>query len=88
MSKEKKYERWGRIRKNGRKNYIIKYGVILWGIPTGIIWFLGMHFLQTTNPWYIQLIIALIIFPLSGIILGSVTWSAGEKKYSDHNNPN
>lgn len=64
-------DKWSKIRSKGKARYVLLYGVLLWGGLTGIL----MSFVITP--------IALVLFPLGGIVFGMWTWSIGEKRYRE-----
>ncbi|MDV2582348.1 hypothetical protein [Alkalibacillus haloalkaliphilus] len=76
-----------------RKDYIVKY-VVVWGIPTGLLffmynqltdwWFAGYAF---TGYWIIDFVIAIITFTIAGGVLGYMMWKSQSKHQSkgDHN---
>lgn len=77
---EKQRLKWVKFRKLGKKKYIIKIGVLYWGVFTGLFWSIFMHIFQPSEQWYIRPIIALILFPIGGIFFGIWTWKINEKK--------
>lgn len=77
----KQQEHWKKARELGKRSYIIKHGVLYWGVTTGIFFSIIMHFLQPQDNWYIRPIIALVLFPIAGILYGFFSWNTNEKKY-------
>jgi len=41
-----KFEKWGRIRVKGKWDFIIKYGFLLWGLGTAVLFSLVVSFMQ------------------------------------------
>ncbi len=82
---QKAQERWQKDQQLGKSQYIVRYGVLFWGIPTGILWSIIMHFLQPQDTWYIRPIIAMIIFPLGGIWFGKWLWNTNVKNFGLQN---
>ena len=77
---EKQIKQWEKTRKMGKRKYVIKW-VLYWGIMTAITWSLLMHFWVPEEPWYIRPVIALILFPITGLFVGLFNWNYIEKKY-------
>jgi hypothetical protein len=81
--KQRELEKWEKFRKNGKKSYVLKVGVLYWGVFTAIMWSVIMHYMQPQETWYIRPLIALVLFPVGGIFFGLWTWKINEKKYRD-----
>ena len=68
----------------GRTHYIFKYGMLYWGVPTGILFSIFQYF--TKDDFAIgQAFLALLIFPIGGIFYGVWTWSSMIKKQEKQN---
>ncbi len=74
-------ENWAKIRKEGRESYVLKYGMLYWGMTTALLFSIATYFFMRSDPWFITPIIAFIVFPLFGVVFGLVTWASNEKKY-------
>jgi len=72
---------WDELRKQGKTTYVIKYGVLFWGLLSAVIWSLAMQYFQPTDPDWIQPLIAVIVFPAGGYFVGLATWRKKEKEY-------
>ncbi|KMK75072.1 hypothetical protein [Alkalihalobacillus pseudalcaliphilus] len=80
---------WSEIREKGPIIYILKDGVLGWGIPTAILYFFFIRILDNgfafsqyfSEGWVWELMMALIIFPLTGLLFGWLMWILGERKY-------
>ncbi|MBN2436915.1 MAG: hypothetical protein JXK07_16770 [Spirochaetes bacterium] len=77
----KQREKWQKIRQIGKKKYVIKYGIISWGLTTAFLWSLIMHIIRPQENLFIRPVIALVLFPLGGIVVGLYTWNYNEKNY-------
>lgn len=67
-------EKWSELRKVGRSAFVWRYGVFGWGISTAIL-FAGLE--CSHNGWQAgltQLPIALVVFPLCGVVWGRLMW--------------
>ncbi len=76
-------DKWNKIINNGKKKFILKYGVLGWGFTTGIVYTIINYF--TEQPIIIKEFIfissiTLIIFPLLGILWGSFMFNYMRKK--------
>jgi hypothetical protein len=78
---KKKKQRWEKKRAQGKRSFIIKEGVLRWGVVTAILWSVSFHFLDPQEPLWVRPLIGLVIFPLGGIWVGHYIWSIPEKKY-------
>jgi hypothetical protein len=79
---DKQRARWEKTRRMGIRRYVLLYGMLLWGIPAGIVWVLAM---SSGLGWYrlpILLLIALTVFPISGILFGRLMWRVLEARYA------
>jgi hypothetical protein len=76
-------KKWGEIRQRGKKAYVWKTWVICWGLGTAVVSSLIMNFLQPPGADRLLTLIGFTIFPLTGLLAGSVMWALNEKKYAD-----
>lgn len=71
--KKKNLEKWNKIINKGKLNYVIKYGVLVWGIPVGLIvniWrYIDEKPLDFTQ-FIFESLPTLIVFPIAGIFFG------------------
>jgi hypothetical protein len=73
-------EKLAKLTKLGRTQYVLRYGVLGWGIPTAILFSLTQGYRSGWDGFLVQLILALIIFPVGGILYGRIMWRLLEKK--------
>jgi|1186.fasta_scaffold139987_2 hypothetical protein len=69
-----KEEKASKLVKLGRSKFVLLFGVLLWGLPTAILFALTRGYLDGWDSFLPQLIIALILFPLGGILWGRIMW--------------
>ncbi len=78
-------EKWQVTQDKGRKSFIIKYGVMGWGLKTGILFALVFPFFLDTPysivSFLLVLIPSLILFPLGGILWGLYMWNFFERQH-------
>lgn len=55
--------------------------MLLWGLSTGVLWFGVTQFFMPQSPWLLRAFLALILFPLGGILWGTWVWKSAEKKF-------
>ena len=60
--------------KLSRSQYVFRFGFLGWGIPTAILFTLIQSYRLGSDGFLFQLIPALIIFPLGGILFGRIMW--------------
>ncbi len=58
---------------NERFHYILRYGVLGWGLATGILWSAVMTW-WGPGPFLVYLAIALVLFPIGGWFWGAIMW--------------
>jgi hypothetical protein len=81
---KKQYERWEKIRKQGKNSFVWRMGVMFWGITTAILWVLLMHFIFHTELTWRSLVIALIVFPIAGCFWAMSVWHINEKSFRNY----
>jgi hypothetical protein len=69
-----------KLSKLGRNQYVLRFGVLGWGIPTAILFSLIQGYRFGWDGFLFQLIPALILFPIGGIFFGRIMWWALENK--------
>lgn len=78
-SDNKKIKTWNEIKNNGLRNFILKYGILRFGIPMSILNFVLMVIFNPKNysvrEYVLKLGIDLVAFSLvGGIIFGAFMW--------------
>ena len=80
-----KLEKWEKLRAKGKWNYILIYGVLGWGVGTGIL--VSLFFPLVTEamgskaPFLPVFALSIVLFPLGGIAGGYFMWTFIEKAY-------
>lgn len=69
-----KIENTSKRTKLSRNQYVLRFGILGWGIPTGILFAIVQYYRDGSGGFLAHLIPALIIFPLGGIIFGRIMW--------------
>ena len=81
---KEKFKKWERIRAKGIWHFIIKYGVLLWGLGTAFLFSLVVSLMQWEASFLSILKESLMLFPLGGIGWGTIMWFANENSYKKH----
>jgi hypothetical protein len=82
--------RWEKHRAKGRTDFIVRRGVVGWGLPAAVLTIIykvvkEQGFVATpqlTQGLRTAIVLALIVFPLCGWIFGRWLWTTGEARYS------
>jgi len=82
---DKNTKNWDKVKSMGMKDFILKYGIIRWGIPTCILYSVLMLLfnsnIHSIRSFIIDVVINLLIFSLlGGSLFGFVMWKLSEKK--------
>lgn len=81
---EQEQDRWQRAK--ARRRFVVKYGVIGWGLGTGVLWFLFSLLLDVLpisgdrSSLLEKAITAFVLYPLAGILFGIVMWPDFEQR--------
>ncbi|MGH6814307.1 MAG: hypothetical protein ACREC6_01235 [Hyphomicrobiaceae bacterium] len=80
-AKTERSKRWEATRQQGRRRFILVYGVLGWGVPTGILFSLASWFFDPNLNVMVAAPLAMIVFPIGGILWGRWMWHVGERAY-------
>ena len=75
------FDVWAMATVLGRRRFVLRYGVLGWGVPTAILFALIQAFIYG-HEFLPQLLSALVLFPISGIFLGYFMWKRMEQLHS------
>jgi hypothetical protein len=75
-------ERWRKTREMGRRRYTMVYGMLLWGISSGLLWAIAMSWMVGWDRLPLYLLGALIGFPIGGVLWGRLMWRILEARYA------
>jgi uncharacterized membrane protein len=80
-----KLEKWEKMRAKGKWNYIFIYGVLGWGVGTGILFSLFFPLVTeamgSEAPFLPVFALSIVLFPLGGIAWAWFMWIYAEKFY-------
>jgi len=78
---------WEDVRKGGKQNYIIKNGVLGWGLSSAVLCSLALIFLskELGMATYLGIALAIVVFLCLGYVWGMITWKIMEKGYQPEN---
>lgn len=72
--------RWQKIRERGPLRFILLRGVLGWGVTTAVLW-CALMALFTDKDWVQLMTVALVGFPVGGVVWGTVMWCVGERQF-------
>ena len=74
--------KWERMRARGRRHYILVYGVLVWGLGTGLLGS-ALHWIEGWPSFHFwpDFFVNLIVFALAGMLFGYWTWRVNESLY-------
>ena len=80
---------WSKERALGRRGFIMRRGVLTWGLPAAIMTIVyktvqEQGFVRSphlTQSLATAIVVALVVFPLCGWIFGRWLWDTGEARY-------
>ena len=75
-------EKWKIVREKGRGHFILVTGLLVWGISTAIGWSVIMQIIDPQEPIWLRPLVALVAFPIGGIVWAYIVWTTHEKKYN------
>ena len=82
---EKRRERWAVQKQQGKTKYVLKYGVLAWGIVTAVVITLikvvinGEALVESFIS--LQFLVRLVLFMAGGIVFGHFLWKSNSAKY-------
>lgn len=79
----RRLQTWEAHRARGKAHFVLVRGVLQWGVVTGILWAAAMAAMLDKD-FFSLLPIALVLFPLGGILWGAAVWSLMERKRRKH----
>jgi hypothetical protein len=84
MAMNDRFAKWERLRAKGKWDFIVKYGVLGWGVTTGVLFsiiFPWMLPFPNKPSFWLMLPLSLVLFPLGGVAWGYFMWIFSEKAY-------
>jgi hypothetical protein len=72
-------EKWFKLRKLGRRNFVLYYGVLGWGVSSAILFALLQGYFYGFSALLFYLVASLILFPIGGYAWGRFMWWFFEK---------
>lgn len=77
---QQQLEKWAETRSKGAVRFILVYGVLGWGLTTGLLFSVFSSFLFQRS--FTEILgLAMIIFPLGGVAWGWVMWWLSERNW-------
>lgn len=89
MDNQKELNKWKRMSGMGKRNFIVKDGILHWGIPTGLLYAIFYQLISggfslnnfIISDFIIIVIIGIFVFSVTGMLASFLTWRRLEKKY-------
>jgi len=72
---------WQKTRKLGRRRFIIRYGVLRWGLCTALLWSTLMYFWNEPGQFWVTLGIGVALFPIGGYGWAAAMWRINERAW-------
>jgi hypothetical protein len=77
-----KIEKWEKLRAKGKWNFILKYGVLLWGVGTAVLFSLFFPMVMGGKGQSSSVFaLSIVLFPIGGIAWGYFMWMFSENAY-------
>ena len=80
-SRQQRLASWGETRRKGRRHFIVMRGALGWGVSTALTWTLVMWLIAPEFNVLPNLPLALVMFPLGGLVWGWIIWESTEKEF-------
>src|SRR4051794_14617328 len=75
--------RWEWIRRLGFRQYVLRFGVVAYGLPMFILMTFFVNRQQNLPLKYPFILISVVIWAGAGWLFGWITWRSSEKKYRE-----
>ncbi len=79
--KEKHFRKWEKLRRKGKKNFILVNGLLYWGFPMFIVMTFTVNKPASGNIPLGLIGISAVIWTLGGLAFGHFTWGASERAF-------
>jgi hypothetical protein len=79
-SRNDQFSKWKKIRNQGFFRFVLIHGVLGWGIGTAVLYSLIMWLMSDVDIGRL-LPLALVFFPLGGLLWGAIVWWYIDRKY-------
>jgi hypothetical protein len=77
-----KLEKWEKLRAKGKWNFILIYGVLLWGVSTAVLFSFILPLATGDKGSFLHVFaLSIVLFPVGGIAWGYFMWIFSEKAY-------
>ncbi len=84
MSKQNQLERWAQTRQMGRTNFVVRIGVLAWGLPMLIFFSLYFGIKRGWDQIFTMLPIMTMTCIIGGALFGLAMWYMSEAQYSKY----
>jgi hypothetical protein len=67
--------RWDKIQRDGIWRFVLREGVLKWGLGTAVLWVVAMSVVTSGNVDYMLMVpLSLVAFPIGGFFFGVAMW--------------
>jgi len=80
-SRQQRLAHWGETRQKGKRRFILVNGALAWGVSTALVWTMVMWLIAPEFEPLPNLLLALVMFPMGGMVWGWIVWASTEKEY-------
>ncbi|AQT67166.1 hypothetical protein STSP2_00309 [Anaerohalosphaera lusitana] len=74
-------KRWAKMRKMGKRKFVLVYGVLFWGLLGGLIY--SLDWKTFTFDSVGDVVRGVIIFTICGALFGLLLWLQAESRYGE-----
>ena len=65
----------------GQARFILKYGVLRWGLPMFVFMTIWARWFAIQNDWFKLIIAGVFIYPTGGALFGYFVWTQTKKRF-------
>jgi hypothetical protein len=78
--KPKEFDKWTVTRKRGKKNFVLFFGALGWGVPMFVV--LALFINRPESGFTVGYIVgSALVWLLGGVLFGVMLWSMNERNY-------
>ncbi|HEX4415465.1 MAG TPA: hypothetical protein VH107_17670 [Lacipirellulaceae bacterium] len=74
--------RWEKKRQQGQLRFTVIFGILLWGLPVGLIWPVAMSAILGWKFTFPFRALSMAVFMFGGIFFGRRLWNSFERRYA------
>jgi hypothetical protein len=78
---QKNMDKWGSLRLKGKKHFVIRYGILGWGLSFAVLSYALQYLTGNVKHFFLDAIIYLILSFIGGCVWGLIVWNSMERQY-------